>query len=66
MTLQEYRKKHNETYQGLAKKLGMSEATVYRICNGNKCIKLSDAKKIIANTGGDVTISDLLQPYGGR
>lgn len=59
MTLDEYLRTHPVTAGAFAERIGMSAASVTRIRKGDQNITLDLATKIVAATGGKVTLEDL-------
>lgn len=59
MTLDEYLKAHSITASTLAERIGKSSASVTRIRQGKQSLSLELAARIVAATGGKVTLEDL-------
>lgn len=59
MTLDQYLKLGTDTAAGLAERCGISAVSISRVRRGRQNITLSLARKIEAETGGQVTIADL-------
>jgi len=60
MTLDDYKKSKDWTYQKLSDELGIPLTTVYSICKGTHCINMRIAATIVERTGGRVWWTDLL------
>lgn len=59
MTLDAYLKAHPVTASDFAERIGVSPASVTRIRRGVQNITLELASRIVAATGGKVTLEDL-------
>lgn len=59
MTLDEYLRDHPVTAVAFAERIGKSPASVTRIRKGEQRLSLDLAAKIVAATGGKVTLEDL-------
>jgi hypothetical protein len=60
MTLNEYRKKHNLSYENLSRKLDFTASKMFRLCYNPSDIKLVDAVKIVSLTENEIQLEDLL------
>ncbi len=61
MTLDEYRKDKDLSYENLARFLKFTTSKTFRLCTNAGGIKLVDAHAIQTKTQGSVSIQDLLQ-----
>lgn len=59
MTLDEYLRTHSVTASTLADRIGKSSASLTRIRKGQQALSLELAARIVAATGGKVTLEDL-------
>jgi len=61
MTLEEYKEKTGYSYGRISRETEVHKSIIYRICTiDNRCIRLSDAHKIVKGTKGEVDYCDLL------
>ena len=59
MTLDAYLRDTADTAEALASRVGTTGASISRIRRGEQNITLDLAKRIVAETGGSVTLDDL-------
>lgn len=59
MTLDEYLASHPVTASAFAERIGRSAASITRIRQGKQALSLELAARIVAATGGKVTLEDL-------
>lgn len=60
MRLSEFLAKHELNPEQFAAKVGVHPTTIYRLLSGATIPKRQNLKKIIAATGGEVDVSDLM------
>jgi len=60
MRLREYLAEHQLNPEQFAGKVGVHPTTIYRLLSGTTIPKRGNLKKIIAATGGEVNVSDLM------
>lgn len=66
MRLSEFLATHGLSPEKFAEKVGVHPTTIYRLLSGATIPKRENLKKIIAATGGEVDISDLMFAVSGE
>lgn len=64
MSLDEWRRKNNLSYENLARTLNLTTSKVYRLCTKPSCMKLVDAYAIQRATNGEVSLLDMIPLEG--